>query len=389
MLRIPITERPHWRQTADQFGFRFHTIGGEPYWDESACYRFTLRQVEQDLEAVTAELHQMCMEVVARVCADEQLMERFAIPAPHRDFIRRSWLAREPSLYSRLDLAYNGSGPAKLYENNADTPTSLYETGFWQWLWLEQQVDAGRLPRQADQFNSLQEKLINRFREIRLTQPGRNLHLACCRDSDEDLGTLQYLQDCATEAGIGSRLLYIDDIGLNRQQQFVDLHNQPIEWMFKLYPWEYLLREEFAPALGQQPLSWLEPPWKAILSNKALLPLLWQLFPNHPNLLPAFFADELHKASGCDALVEKPLFSREGANIRLFSGEDTFLNSDGPYGEEGYIYQQAHLLPNFGGHYTLIGSWLVDDQAAGIAIREDSTAITRDTSRFLPHYILE
>lgn len=382
-------ERPDWRAIADEYGFQFHTIGGEPYWDESAAYRFSLRQIEEDIEAPTEELHQMCLEVVSRVCADDELMQRFAIPEHSRDFIRRSWLAREPSLYSRLDLAYNGRGPAKLYENNADTPTSLYETGFWQWLWLEQQVDAGRLPRQADQFNSLQEKLINRFAELKLLKPQQRLHVSCCQDSIEDLGTVQYLQDCAAEAGISSELVYIDHIGLDARNQFVDQHNQPIHWIFKLYPWEYLLREEYSQLLPKNPTHWLEPAWKAILSNKALLPMLWRLFPNHPNLLPAFFGDELHLAHNCDALVQKPLFSREGANIRLFSGNDDIMSSDGPYGEEGVIYQQAHLLPNFGGNYALIGSWLVDNQAAGMAIREDATAITRDTSRFLPHYILD
>jgi glutathionylspermidine synthase len=388
MLRLPMQERPHWRQTAQEYGFHFHTIEGAPYWDESACYQFNLRQIEEDLEAPTEELHQMCLAVVEQVLAQEELLQRFAIPAEQWDFIRHSWQAREPSLYSRLDLAYNGCGPAKLYENNADTPTSLFETGLWQWLWLEQQVDAGQLPRHADQFNSLQEKLVNRFVELQAHHPHSLLHVTCCQHSDEDRGTVQYLQDCAAAAGIETRFIYIDDIGCDVAGHFTDLDNRPINWLFKLYPWEYLLREDYSQLLGRYPMGWLEPPWKAILSNKALLPMLWRLFPNHPNLLPAFFADELHLASQCQALVQKPLFSREGANIRLFNKEEDILSSDGPYGEEGYIYQQAHLLPNFAGNHTLIGSWLVDDMAAGIAIREDATAITRDTSRFLPHVIV-
>lgn len=71
------------------------------------------------------------------------------------DLVRDSWIHKAPSLYSRVDLAYNGKGPAKLLENNADTPTSLYETGFWQWLWLEEQVQSGILPPHIDQFHSL------------------------------------------------------------------------------------------------------------------------------------------------------------------------------------------------------------------------------------------
>ena len=156
---------------------------GEPYWDESAYYQFTLAQIENDIEDPTAELHQMCLAVTEDVVNSEELLTRFRIPEQHWDLVRNSWQERAPSLYSRLDLVYNGKGPAKLLENNADTPTSLYESGFWQWLWLSQNVDAGKLALHADQFNSLQEKLVHRFREIALHYNINQLHMACCKDT--------------------------------------------------------------------------------------------------------------------------------------------------------------------------------------------------------------
>ncbi|MCK7597055.1 glutathionylspermidine synthase family protein [Microbulbifer sp. CAU 1566] len=392
---MPINPRPDWKERAREFGFGFHTMYGEPYWDESAYYQFTLEQIERDLEDPTEEIHQMCLEVVARVLADDELMHRFCIPERHWDFVRNSWENGDPSLYSRLDFAYTGQGPAKLYENNADTPTSLFETGFWQWLWLQDNVDRGALPRQADQFNSLQEKLVNRFRDLQFLTPGRALHFACCKDTEEDRGTVQYLQDCAREAGIEEHFVFVEDIGRDAEGRFTDLQDRVINWMFKLYPWEFMFREEFGEYLGGNNIRWLEPPWKAILSNKALLPMLWRMFPGHPNLLPAFFEDELDRAGEFGELVKKPIFSREGANISIVksaasaeSSSKTEALSDGPYGEEGYVYQALYPLPKFGNNYTLIGSWLIDDEAAGISIREDSGLITLDSSRYLPHIIL-
>ncbi|QFT55440.1 glutathionylspermidine synthase family protein [Microbulbifer sp. THAF38] len=388
MLRLPIGERPRWKERAQEFGFQFHTMYGQPYWDESAYYQFSLEQIEQDIEDPTEEIHAMCLDVVAKVLEDEALLRRFRIPEQHWDFVRNSWKNGDPSLYSRLDFAYSGQGPAKLYENNADTPTSLYETGFWQWLWLQDNVDRRALPLQSDQFNSLQEKLVNRFRDLQFLTPGRELHFACCKDTLEDRGTVQYLQDCATEADITNHFVFIEDIGCDAEGAFTDLDDQVITWMFKLYPWEFMFREEFGSLLGSNNVRWLEPPWKAILSNKALLPMLWKLFPGHPNLLPSFFEDELGKASGYSELVKKPIFSREGANISVVRGGDVHSLSDGPYGEEGFIYQAMHPLPKFGKNFTLVGSWLVDDMAAGISIREDSNLITQDMSRYLPHIIL-
>jgi len=387
MLRVACPERPDWQDTARAFGFNFHTLYGEPYWDESAYYQFTLEQIERDLEDPTAEIHQMCLEVVDRVVRDEALLQRFCIPPEYWDQIARSWYNRDPSLYSRIDLAYNGEGPAKFFENNADTPTSLYETGFWQWLWLENQVDAGILNPQADQFNALQELLINRFAQLKPGMPDHHLHFACCKDTVEDRGTVQYLQDCAEQAGIPCRFVYVEDIGISDQQRFTDLKNNNISWLFKLYPWEFMQREAFGPHVGGSQCRFLEPIWKSIISNKALLPLLWQLFPDHPNLLPAYFEDD-PKAAELRKYVRKPIFSREGANISVIENGQTLLESEGPYGSEGYILQAWHPLPRFGKNHTLIGSWLVNDQPAGISIREDHHPITQDLSRFLPHIIL-
>ncbi|MGB1239577.1 MAG: glutathionylspermidine synthase family protein [Pseudomonadales bacterium] len=387
MFRSPIQEREHWRDSAREYGFNYHTMYGEAYWDETAYYQFTLEQIERDIEAPSEEIHQMCLEVVDRVVDSETLMQRFCLPQAHWDLIRRSWHNREPALYSRLDLAYGGRGHAKLYENNADTPTSLYETGFWQWLWLQDQVDSGRLNRRADQFNSLQEKLVARFAQLKLQHPSQILHFACCKDTDEDRGTVQYMEDCATAAGIECRFIYIEDVGLSDDGQFTDMDDRPIQWIFKLYPWEFMLREDYASALASTQTQWLEPPWKAILSNKALLPMLWKLFPDHPNLLPSFFEEDLAN-SALTSYVKKPIFAREGANISIYRDGELTQHSPGPYGDEGYIYQAYSPLPHFGEHYTLIGSWLVDDRAAGISVREDKQHITQDLSRYLPHIIL-
>ncbi|WP_100656427.1 glutathionylspermidine synthase family protein [Alteromonas flava] len=395
MLRIPIAERPRWRQRAAEFGFHFHTMYGEPYWDESAYYQFTLAQIETDIEDPTAQLHQMCLAAVATVVNSDEWLRRFQIPETFWDPVRESWHTQQPSLYSRLDLVYDGKSPAKLLENNADTPTSLYESGFWQWLWLEDNVQKGALPRQCDQFNSLQERLIQQLRVIANYYQCEHMHFSCCQDTEEDRGTVQYLQDCASDAGLQNSFVYIEDIGLAEDHSgkliFSDLDDAAIACCFKLYPWEFMLREEFASSIVEAKTRWIEPLWKSILSNKALLPLLWQLYPDHPNLLPAYFSadwQQLSHAEKQSRWVKKPIFSREGANISVIQGDAALLSTDGPYGEEGFIMQAHHALPRYADNYTLIGSWLVNDQPAGISVREDTSPITQDLSRYMPHVIL-
>ncbi|MEG3133363.1 glutathionylspermidine synthase family protein [Rouxiella sp. T17] len=386
MKRVAIQERPDWREKATEFGFNFHTMYGEPYWCEEAYYQFSLAQIEQ-LEDATAELHQMCLKVVDKVVASDALMAKFQIPKHVWEFVRASWRTKQPSLYSRMDLVYDGVNPPKLLENNADTPTSLYEAAFFQWLWLEEQISAGKLPPQADQYNSMQEKLIERFAELKSQHGFSLLHFACCQDTEEDRGTVQYLQDCALEAELASEFLYIEEIGLGERGQFTDPQDQIISNLFKLYPWEFMFRETFSTKLEDAGVRWLEPAWKAIISNKALLPLLWEMFPNHPNLLESYFADDAHPPM--ESYVIKPLFSREGANIRIIENGKEIASAEGPYGKEGMIVQQYCPMPRYNDSYTLIGSWLVDGTPCGIGLREDKALITQDLSRFYPHVIVD
>ncbi|MGB1271968.1 MAG: glutathionylspermidine synthase family protein, partial [Endozoicomonas sp.] len=133
----------------------------------------------------------------------------------------------------------------------------------------------------------------------------------------------------------------------------------------------------------------LEPPWKAVLSNKAILPLLWKEFKGHPNLLPCYFEDENPGDDLGSSYVKKPVFSREGANVSVVENGQEVDFVDGPYDDSSYILQKYQPLPVFAGNHTLIGSWVVGDRSAGIGIREDSTTITKDSSRFLPHIVVE
>ncbi|ELY4542204.1 glutathionylspermidine synthase family protein [Cronobacter sakazakii] len=393
MLRHHTPVRPDLARIAHEHGFHFHIIDDEIYWDESRAYRFTLRQIEEQIESPTAELHEMCLDVVDRAVRDARLLERLAIPELYWDAIAQSWKDRDPSLYGRMDFVWTGQGPVKLLEYNADTPTSLYESAYFQWQWLEDARRQGVIPRDADQFNSLQEKLIARLAEIATPEP---LYFSCCQESEEDRGTVLYLEDCARQAGLETRFIYIEEIGLGLGGVLTDLDDNVIRQAFKLYPLEWMMRDDNGPLLCKRAERWYEPLWKSILSNKGLLPLLWAQFPGHPNLLPAWFNDDFARErhdvaqalAGYAGYVRKPLFSREGGNVTLFDNADKVLaHEEGDYGNEPVIWQAFQALPRFGDSYTLLGSWIVGDEPAGIGIREDVSLITKDTSRFIPHYI--
>ncbi|MFD1797599.1 glutathionylspermidine synthase family protein [Paracoccus aurantiacus] len=405
MEKITLPERPGWRDRAKELGFTFADMGGEPYWDETSAYRFTLDEIENNIEDPSTELHQMAREAAANALASDEWLTRMAIPEAQWDFVADSWKAGEPELYGRLDLAYDGNGPAKLLEYNADTPTSLYESASFQWLWLEEQQRLGVLSPDTDQFNALHEALVARWGE--LAPQDTDIHFAADKDNPEDYATVEALAWAAREAGLGAHFTDLAGIGLTDEGQLADDEDRVIGTLFKLYPWEDMLRDDFAPHLGPSGTRFIEPPWKAVVSNKALLPLLWQMFPGHPNLLPAFFEADIRDALGggapssriatafdaaADTLraghVSKPIFSREGAGVIIRqSGQEIERAPDDSYDDHPRIVQAMAPLPEFAGFYPVIGSWIVGETCVGMGLREDASRITHNLSRFKPHYI--
>ena len=235
MQRIACPERDDWHATAEAAGFDFHTIDGERYWDERAYYAFTLDEIERQIEEPTAEIDAMCLELVGHAIDDEEFLQRLKIPEAFWPLISKSWHQDEASLYGRLDLSFDGNGPAKLLEYNADTPTSIFEAAVFQWTWLEQAIERNIIPKRSDQFNSIHERLIDAWKKL---GGGRHLHLAGMTESTEDSGTLSYLEDTASQAGLATTLIDVEQIGLREDGQFVDLDNREIELAFKLYPWD-------------------------------------------------------------------------------------------------------------------------------------------------------
>ncbi|OWK47036.1 glutathionylspermidine synthase family protein [Fimbriiglobus ruber] len=373
MHREPIAPRPDWQARVEKYGLHFHTLRDEPYWDESACYVFSRFEIDT-LERATYALHEMCMQLVQHVI-DERLFGLFLIPPEFEDLIVRSWDGDEPSVYGRFDLAFNGLDPPKLLEYNADTPTALVEASVAQWHWLKD-VDAN-----GDQFNSIHERLIEAWQAVK-AHDNCPIHFAALKGIVEDYITVEYLRDTAIQAGIQTTYLDVEDIGWDRnRKRFLDRAGTLIQRLFKLYPWEWVVRDEFGQNVLAAPTRWMEPPWKMILSSKSILPLLHQMFPNSPFLLPAWF----DRPAGGD-YVRKPVHAREGANIQVVRGGEVVLETEGPYDDgKAVVYQQLAPLKAFDGRYPIIGSWVVNGWACGIGIREDDSLVTQNTSRFVPH----
>jgi glutathionylspermidine synthase len=365
--------RENWQAKVEAKGLVYHTTDeGVPYWDESACYEFSSVEID-NIEKATYALNDLCLAAVECVM-QKNYFEKFGIPPEYVEWVRQSWANDEHTVVGRFDLAVRPDGGIKLLEYNADTPTALLEAAVIQWFWMKE-VFSGR-----DQFNSIHERLIEAWKSVR-ERYGERWYFASVTgdDSPEDFMTANYLRDTAIQAALDTEWIAITDMGFRTADgRFVDMREKPILNCFKLYPWEWLLREQFGPKLLATQTTWLEAPWKMILSNKAILAVLWELFPGNEFLLETKF----EPLAG--DYVRKPIYSREGANIDIVRDGRSVISTPGEY-EGPYVYQRFYELPRFAENYPVIGSWMVNGYACGIGIREDKTLVTGNLSRFVPH----
>ena len=328
-------------------------LDGKAYWTEQACYAFTSGRNRParggDRNAARA------LPQGGRARGRQQAVGAHAHPAG-LGRLHRARYGGAPTRRSvgRFDLAYDGKGPPKLLEYNADTPTALYEAAVVQWHWLKD------VKPDADQFNSIHERLIEAWRGILRRLPAEALvHFARFEDQPEDLATSEYMRDTALQAGLAGKPLAVPQIGWNGKR-FTDPDEMPIRVMAKLYPWEWMAREEFGAHVLTDTTAFIEPAVEDDPSaTRCCCRCCGRAFPATTNLLPAF--DTQHADLG-RAHVKKPIFGREGHNVTLV-GPGLFDTAAGSYGGEGYVWQAYQPLPVFDGNHAVVG--LLGDRGQG------------------------
>lgn len=367
MERIEFKSRENWRQICQDSGFSFHTPDNKPYWIENNAYVFTKDEISKIKDA-TKTLYNMCLNVVNFVVNNPEYLFKLKIPEQAHKFIIHSWKNRDIELYSRFDLMLGNNGEIKMAEINAQTPQSILEAGRIQRNWAEH--------FNVLQYNNITEKLYDAFQDLGIY----SLHFTCVNNEIEDREGVKYIQDCCS---LYNKFLYIEEIGWDGKN-FLDLQNKIITNIFLLYPFEWLVEEEFFNNITFENFKPINPWWTYILTSKGILPILWELYPNNEYLLPAFW-NKPEKGK----FVSKSLFGREGSNISIIENDETLFSSyDNNYSNVfGDIYQEFFDIKQFDGFTPIIGSWIINSEACGIGMREDNNIITTVNGHFVPHLV--
>ncbi|WP_166425257.1 glutathionylspermidine synthase family protein [Paraglaciecola sp. 20A4] len=342
------------------------------------------------LESATDELHGLFMHATDYVLQHPELLHSFELPSAILPKVTRSWDNRHNQLItSRFDFAMTAQG-LKVYEYNCDSASCYMEAGKIQGKWARHVGIKNGLDNGADLF----KELVGAWQECDVFDaPDRTIHVLQDVDPEEDYHAL-FMKKAIEAAGFNCvRVIGLKTLTISEQGKILDQHGNPIRWVWKTWAWETALNQlrqeenalashktdttqavQLSDVLLNDDIMVYEPLWTLIPSNKAILPVLWSLFPNHPLLLNTSFelSDEL-KATG---YVTKPIVGRCGENIQLIDADSTVLeDKGGAFGEREQIYQQLFALPKIGNYYVQICTFTAAGHYAGSNVRVDKSMI--------------
>ena len=393
MVRLrPVT--PLTTEYLESLGFVWHTDSDDTPYVADSLVRLSEAEAEAYYEAGN-RLYDMFIEA-AQYVIDHNLFHEIGIPFNLVELIKESWESDVHwHLYGRFDLAGGIDGkPIKLLEFNADTPTALFETAIVQWAMLKQNG-----MEETAQFNGLYEALLDNFKRLvtldenvsdfETRYEGWKFLFTSIRGNSEEENTVRLLQHIATEAGYTTAFAYIDEVAFD-DQEGIFYNDEQYELWFKLIPWEDIALEEpdlammLTSIIQNQKAIIFNPAYTLLFQSKGLLPILWQLYPDHPLLLESSFEPLSAKQQ-----VQKPVFGREGESVRILDSDTEVIEGEaGEYDSHKMVYQAYVELPKDEAGQSYQAGLFYAYEACALGYRRGGR-ILNNMSKFVGHIVEE
>jgi len=354
---------------------------------------------EAELRRATNELHAMFLHATDHVLQDDRRLERFNIPPVLWPRIHQSWDNRRTQMITgRFDFCVTEDG-LKVYEYNCDSASCHLEAGRVQGAWAQHfGVGEGHDPGEH-----LWERLVAAWKD---SEARGTVHLMIDDDPEELYHGLN-MKTAIEAAGLSARVIRgLDGLRWGDDGAVLDPEGAPIRWVWKSWAWETALdqlraeadeeaqhhpRPRLMDVLFQPDTMVFEPLWTLIPSNKAILPVLWEMFPDRRYLLETGhkLTDRLRRRG----YVSKPIAGRCGENIVIVpgaGGSDNLASAtEGRFDDQDLVWQELAPLPKVGAQFVQICTFTTGGVYAGSCVRADRSPIIAAQSDVLPLRVLD
>ena len=375
----------------EELGFVWHTDSDNTSYIADELVVVSEDEAEAYAKAAN-ELYDMFVEA-GEYIVENNLFHEVGIPFNLVDLVKLSWESDiHWHLYGRFDLAGGVDGaPIKLLEFNADTPTALFESAIIQWAILKQNG-----LEEERQFNFIYEALLENFKrvvtlkesveEFEELYEGWKFLFSSIKGNAEEENTVKLLQHIATEAGFETEFGFIDEVEFN--DSAIYFNEEKFELLFKLIPWEDIAIEEsdlamlLTDIIKNQEAIIFNPAYTLMFQSKAILKILWDLYPNHPLLLETSYEPLDGKKQ-----VEKPIYGREGESVKILEADGKLIaGQTGNYDNHKMVYQEyVELLKDEKGNSYQAGVFYAYE-ACGLGFRRGEL-ILNNMSKFVGHIV--
>lgn len=388
MKRIITPNWHNWQQELQDVGvpnpiYKAERGTTESDWLDGVAYSFTRDEIAQ-LKEATLTVNKLMLNAVNEAVNRPDIMLKMAIPESSHDLFKESWESMDKNLVGRMDWSFDADGTPKLLEINGDSVQGLVLAGPGQLAYLEAVHKS-----KGKQWNDIAVALESAFGRMSLPD---TLYFTGDLEDQADILEISFIEERARVAGLNTRFISLEDIGITNTGRFADLGDDIIEAILVYQPWEWTLDTPFGDYFlhGNDPkCTMIEPAWRMLVSNKGLMALMWEMYEGHENLLPTFI-DYDARADGLEEdYAQKPIYGFEAANVTLVeSGQVIAENPDSEAdSSDGYVYQGLCPLPEFDGKYAQVCTWMIADQAAGLSVKESDGLISDYFSPTVPHII--
>lgn len=381
-----------------------HKLSSRP--GDALRYYVMSESAAEELDRATNELHALFLHATDYVLQHEELLTRFNLPPAIWPRIHQSWDNRRNQMITgRFDFSMSNRG-LKVYEYNCDSASCHMETGKVQGRWAGHfDCDDG-----DDAGAPLHAALVEAWRK---TGVDGLLHIMLDRDDEETYHAL-FMRDAIERAGIRTTVLHgVEGISWDEDGNLRDPDGDRIRWVWKTWAWETALdqiraeceddAERLASYRAGEPrdgaprlvdvllrpdVMVFEPLWTLIPSNKAILPILWQLFPGHPYLLNCGF--ELTDDLESRGYVAKPIAGRCGHNVTIYApGSRAVAETAGRFGGQDMIFQEYFPLPTIEDDHVQVCTFSVGGGYAGSCVRVDPSLVITTNSDLIALRVID
>ncbi len=401
--QAPLTEnaRLSWLNIANPDEAAYVEMMGGHYLAANPDYRDLYCTVSEtaieELKRATNELHALYMHATDHVLRDDRRLAKFNIPAAIWPRIHQSWNNRRNQVITgRFDFCLSAEG-LKVYEYNCDSASCHMETGKVQGKWARHRgSEIGENPGAR-----LLGRLVDAWRHSAVDGI---LHILV-DDNLEEIYHALFMKEALEAADIECRIIQgLEALSWSDSGDIIDTEGHAVRWVWKTWAWETALdqlraeceqdskipeslsqarinnpKPRLVDVLLRPEVMVFEPLWTLIPSNKAILPVLWELFGDQDYLLNTAY--ELSDEIRARGYVQKPIVGRCGDNISLYDAQDRLIaETGGRFDSPHQVFQELCPLPVVNGQRVQLCSFSAGGTYAGACVRVDPSPVIKSAS---------